>query len=507
MARGSKRRTGNYGIQHRYYLLSVQVRQHSNGWMRKVSQSLLYLLFTIHNFLTLVFIEIKYIVMDASSKIDQLNSFDAQKRMSVLEELCGRQGDFPPEAQNVNMHCHSFFSYNPLGWSPVRIAWEARNAGLYAAGLCDFDVLEGLEEFYTAGEILGLRTAVHIETRVFVKEFADKEISSPGEPGIAYMMGAGFAEIPERESREAEEREGYMDRACQRNRDLVVRINEKLPDIAVDYEQDIKPLSPSGTPTERHIVQAYRSRAEQAFGSIQEVNEYWAGVIGMSERDISPAAGTHVMDDLIRSKLTKQGGIGYVQPSEDTFPSADRFIEWVLSCGAVPMIAWLDGTSRGEQDPYTLFACLKEKGAAALNIIPERNWNINDPEEKKIKEANLKQVMQAAEEFGLPVNIGTEMNRPGQPFYDDLKGENLAPYRDDFLNGARIMVGHTLLSRFAGYPYTGERAETDFPSVHERNAFFARTGSLPPLDTVSARMLREKGPGQGLEWFFRQRET
>ena len=130
-----------------------------------------------------------------NSELLRLNSFDQDERMSVLEKLCEDNSVFPDETANVNMHCHSFFSYNPFGWSPARIAWEAKSAGLYAAGLCDFDVLEGLNEFLRAGEMLKLRTAVHLETRVFVHEFADKEITSPGEPGVTYIMGAGFSKI------------------------------------------------------------------------------------------------------------------------------------------------------------------------------------------------------------------------------------------------------------------------------------------------------------------------
>jgi len=41
---------------------------------------------------------------------------------------------------------------------------------------------------------------VGIESRVFVPEFSDREINSPGEPGISYHMGTGFTttEIPEK---------------------------------------------------------------------------------------------------------------------------------------------------------------------------------------------------------------------------------------------------------------------------------------------------------------------
>ena len=92
----------------------------------------------------------------------------------------------------VNMHCHSFHSYNAHGFSPSRIAWEAHRRGLAAAGVVDFDVLDGLEEFQAARRLLDLPGCTGMETRVFVQEFAQWVINSPGEPGVAYTMGIGF---------------------------------------------------------------------------------------------------------------------------------------------------------------------------------------------------------------------------------------------------------------------------------------------------------------------------
>lgn len=98
---------------------------------------------------------------------------------------------------NVNMHLHSHFSFNAENWAPTKIAEECSAAGLDAAGLIDFDVLDGLDEFFAAGERLGLRSIVGLETRVFYNEFADKEIDSPGEPGVHYMDGIGFCKVPD----------------------------------------------------------------------------------------------------------------------------------------------------------------------------------------------------------------------------------------------------------------------------------------------------------------------
>jgi len=65
-----------------------------------------------------------------------------------------------------------------------------------------------------------------------------------------------------------------------------------------------------------------------------------------------------------------------------------------------------------------------EKGAAALNIIPDRNWNINDPEIKHIKLNNLYQIIKYANQADLPIIVGTEMNSDGQVMVDNFDAQN-----------------------------------------------------------------------------------
>ena len=76
----------------------------------------------------------------------QLNSFHPESRRAALEALASRYGLRGTASDNINLHIHSFFSYNAFGWSPSRIAWEAAKRGLYGVGLCDFDALDGQAE-------------------------------------------------------------------------------------------------------------------------------------------------------------------------------------------------------------------------------------------------------------------------------------------------------------------------------------------------------------------------
>ncbi|HRR34588.1 MAG TPA: hypothetical protein P5026_10845 [Kiritimatiellia bacterium] len=428
-----------------------------------------------------------------AEKIAALDSFAPEARAAALNALAA--GPFPEPGTNFNMHCHSFFSYNADGWSPSRVAYECRSRGLCAAALCDFDVLDGLEEFLAAGRLLGLRTAVHLETRAYVPELAGCDISSPGEPGVTYIMGCGFAREPAAGTPQAATLAALRQGAQDRNLALIARVNAALPAIAIDYSRDVLPLTPKGVATERHIVRAYRVQAEKVFADAAARAAFWAPLLAC---DVAayPALETALpkLEDLIRNALAKRGGIGYIQPDAKTFPLADDFTRWVKACDAIPTIAWLDGTSGGEADANRLLDLMTAKGCAALNIIPDRNWNLKKPDEAAAKQAKLAEIIAGCAARGLPINIGTEMNKGGLPFVDDLAGPVLSRYASVFVQGMQIMVGQSVLARYADAPYLGARAAAEFPNVARRNAFYAAVGALPALTEADAARLLDAGP-------------
>ena len=72
-----------------------------------------------------------------------LNSFNLKEREVSLHSLRLMLGEgkveFSPEKKEVNLHCHTFFSYNGYGYSPSYIAWWAKKYGLFATATVDFD--------------------------------------------------------------------------------------------------------------------------------------------------------------------------------------------------------------------------------------------------------------------------------------------------------------------------------------------------------------------------------
>jgi hypothetical protein len=407
----------------------------------------------------------------------QLNDFSIAKRTEALDSLITSETQLPAEQEVVNLHCHTFFSFNAYGYSPMALAWLAKQKGFKALGIVDFDVLDAVDEFLDTCERVGVRGSAGMETRAYVPEFSTREINSPGEPGVYYYMGIGFTSS-QAPAEVAPILADMRARAAQRNRVMVERINAHLLPVTVDYDKDVLPLTPAGNATERHMLAAYVQAAEKHFA---DPVPFWAEKLGLYEEQVRAQIGdAPKFQNTIRSKLMKRGGVGYAQPGPDTFPSVDEVNRLIVACGALPCAAWLDGTTAGEEAIEELLELLIAKGAVALNIVPDRNWNIPDPETRKLKVKKLYEVVELAQKLDLPLNIGTEMNAFGQRLVDDFDAPEMQPLRKPFLDGAYFIYGHTIMQRTLKLGYQSEWAKSHLPTRRERNAFYTELGKLVP---------------------------
>jgi len=391
----------------------------------------------------------------------QLDSFDPAVRRRALEQLAAAE-KFPAPTDWHNLHSHTFFSYNAYGYSPSRFAYLAKQRGLGLAGIVDFDVLDAVDEFHEDGKLLGLKTVASIESRTFVPEFATRVINSPGEPGICYHMGVGFPcavthPLLTEMRRTAE----------QRNRELIARVNTFTAPVTLDYDKDVLPLTPNGNATERHFCEAYSKKGDATF---------WKSKLG----DCPADAGK--LQALIRSKTMKKGGVGYVQPGKDSFPLMADMNQFIIEAGGIPTLTWLDGTSDGEKCIEELFDVAIRCGAAALNIIPDRNYT---PGVKDQKLQNLYDIVALAEKHHFPIIAGTEMNAPGNKFVDDFATTELKPLLPIFLKGAHIVFAHTLLQRHTGQGYLCDWAK----KLPDRNATFANLGRASSVNVTKEQLL------------------
>ncbi len=411
----------------------------------------------------------------------ELNSRDSGIRGNALQELAelcrSRRIKTESESGANNLHCHTFYSYNGYGFSPAFIAYLARKSGWFAAGTVDFDVLDAVDEFKHAAELFDVRYASGMESRVFFAELADKEINSPGEPGVAYHLGLGFcsSEVPASEQPFAAR---LRRQAAERTRRIVDAVNAYLTAVQLDFETDVLRLTPRGNATERHVCQAYREKAEALFPDTAKRAAFWSEKLKISSEEATKLLDNPVaLEGVIRSKTMKKGGPGYIAPTPESFPPIDEMNHFTASCGAIPTIAWLNGLSAGESDPEALLKLHISKGAAMLNIVPDRNWNVSDPEKQAKLVAELNRIIDACEKFDLPIVAGTEMNAPGLKLVDDFGCPALAPHLERFVSGAAILTAHTLLAPI-GRGYLSDWARKHFTTTAAKNAFFDQFGRL-----------------------------
>jgi hypothetical protein len=420
----------------------------------------------------------------------KLSDFSAKVRGQALGDLASISaggGVSAAETGLINLHCHTFYSFNAYGYSPTALAWLAKRSGFKALGIVDFDVLDGVDEFLAACNAIGVRGSAGLETRVYLPEFSTREINSPGEPGVCYYMGIGFTS-GQSPAGVAPILVDMHRRAEQRGREMVGCLNRYLAPLEVQYDRDVLPLTPAGNATERHILFAFIQAAACRFS---DPAPFWAQRMELPPEQVSTQMGDAArFQNQLRAKLMKRGGACYVQPGPHNFPSVDDVTQLIVACGALPCAAWLDGTSAGEQALEELLDLLISRGVVALNIIPDRNWNISDPDMRRVKVQKLHEVVDLAQKLDLPLNIGTEMNSYGQKLADDFDAPELASHRERFLEGAYFVYGHTCLQRALALGFQSEWAQAHLLTRRARNAFYAQVGRLVPPGRAGTDQIR-----------------
>jgi len=405
-----------------------------------------------------------------------LNSPRPDARALALQELCALADDRErfdvTAATDANMHLHSFFSYSTWGHSPSRIVWEAWKRKMPVVGITDFDNLDGLQETYDAGDLLGQPVVFGLESRVLSSR-QGVEINSPGERGVMYFMVHGIAKAPGEHEPGVGTLGGMRKMAQVRNREAVKLLNDVLKPVALSYEP-IARLSPGGSPTERHIALAAARMILGAIGAGPAGVGYTQKLFDLDEEAASALlANESALADKVRSML-KAGGRAYLQPSREVFPHEAHMISLARDLGGVACGAFLDGVSLpGEQNIAHLVNDYVSLGCRGMNVITPRSTHDKVEQVQVAKRVALAELCIHGGQQNMLFSFGTEGNGPGQPFADNYSGE---PYADYASYGAHALYGHTLMQRACGAGLTSQWAASQFTAVSAANNYYWMLG-------------------------------
>ncbi len=424
--------------------------------------------------------------------VDQLKSRATQSRKDALADAVDsfRRGAVPRPHETgwPNLLARTFFSYSAEGLSPSLLAWEAVIRGLSHIGCCDADNLGALDEMLAAGDELGIRATVSLETKCFAPSHAGRDIGFPGQNGFLRAIGLGFTSIPPLDSDHGRLIGGLPGQARVRNRARIERINPLLSPVRIGYEEDVLPLTLAGNATPDHVALAYVLKAESVFPGKEDRAVFWADVLGCSPMDAErlladlPAFGEAVWDRFRR--YTEE------DRNPDNYPAVADFFKAVTASGAIPCVFRRDGGTGCEADAEGYLDAAAGWGARAVAVAPDAIWNVRDGEEKRARMERFDRLMRAARERAMPVVAGSFMERPGQKFVDSFDAPEIAGYFRDFSDAAFWVHGHAVLERAAGLGLGSEWAGREFGGDRAAaNAFYRDAGKAAAPGKTARRRL------------------
>lgn len=365
--------------------------------------------------------------------LNRLNTPTRAQRLANLKAVL-EETVFPPVVpQYINNHIHTNYSFSP--YSPTAAVYAARAEGLCTAGIVDHDSIAGAEEFLAAAELVGMPATVGMECRVSLKgtRLEGRRTNNPDQAGISYMT---IQSIPHDKFQMMDQFFApYRQARHVRTRKMAANINALLPDVGLDYDRDVLPLSQAGEgggTTERHLLYALAKKLVAQTGKGAAMADRLSGLgIDLSDKqraqllDVDYPFYEYDLLGILKGAFVEKI---YVDADEECPPLA-RVVELCREADACLCYSYLgdvgesvtgDKKAQKFEDDYLedVFRCMKEEGVWAITYAPTRNTP-----------AQLERLRGLCEEYGMFQVSGEDVNSPRQSFItramEDPRFQNL----------------------------------------------------------------------------------
>ena len=352
--------------------------------------------------------------------LNKLNAPTKVERLANLKEVL-KETTFPPMVpQYINNHIHTTYSFSP--YSPTAAVYAARMEGLCTAGIIDHDSISGAEEFLEAAKLVDMPVTIGMEARVSMAgtRLEGRRTNNPDQVGVSYMTIQGVPH--DKIDTLTEFFRPYQAARHIRNRQMLEKINALLPAIALDYDQDVLPLSmahENGGVTERHLMYALAIKLVQQVGKgeamVKKLETMGLSLSAKQEAQMLDTAYPFYEYDLLgilKSAFVPQIFI-------DATHECPKLSDMVKLCAEVDAFlcyAYLgdvgdsvtgDKKAQKFEDDYLddVFECLKEEGVKSVTYMPTRNTP-----------AQLERLRGLCEQYGMFQVSGEDINSPRQSF-------------------------------------------------------------------------------------------
>lgn len=352
--------------------------------------------------------------------LDKLNVPSKEQRLANLREVL-KETQFPPMvSQYINNHIHTTYSFSP--YSPTAAVYAARMEGLCTAGIIDHDSISGAKEFLEAAEIVQMPVTIGMECRVSMDgtRLEGRRTNNPDQVGVSYMTIQG---VPHNQidTLTAFFRP-YQAARHARNRKMIDKINALLPELQLDYDQDVLPLSMAhedGGVTERHLMYALALKLTAKVGKGEAMVKKLADMgLCLSAKQEAQMLDTEYpfyeydLLGILKSAFVPQIFID----ATDECPKLKDMVKLCADVDAYLCYAYLgdvgdsvtgDKKAQKFEDDYLddVFECLKEEGVKAVTYMPTRNTS-----------QQLQRLRGLCDSYGMFQISGEDINSPRQSF-------------------------------------------------------------------------------------------
>ena len=352
--------------------------------------------------------------------LNRLNAPTKAERLANLTEVL-KTTVFPPMVpQYINNHIHTTYSFSP--YSPTAAVYAARMEGLCTAGIIDHDSISGAEEFLEAAKLVDMPVTIGMECRVSMEgtRLEGRRTNNPDQVGVSYMT---IQSVPhDRIDALTAFFRPYREARGRRNRAMVEKINALVPQIALDYDRDVLPLSMAaeeGGVTERHLMYALAMKLTAQVGKGEKMVQKLADLgLTLSEKQKSQMLDTaypfyeYDLLGILKSAFVPKIFID----ATDECPKLPDVVALCKQVDAYLCYAYLgdvgdsvtgDKKAQKFEDDYLedVFECLKEEGVTAVTYMPTRNTP-----------AQLERLRGLCDSYGMFQISGEDINSPRQSF-------------------------------------------------------------------------------------------
>jgi hypothetical protein len=281
----------------------------------------------------------------------------------------------------VNGHIHTPFSFSAFD-SIDKAVQLAKNENVQVLGINDFYTTAGYSSFYARCLDQNIFPLFNIEFMGLSKERQEKgiRVNDPSNPGRTYFSGKGLHYPVSLDHHHQSKLNQVRTESDRQIDEMIYKLNDHfahvLPALQISKEDIIEKYA-KDIIRERHLAKAIRVRLYELYPTPQERRYKLSLVLDSFPLGVSVDNEAGV-ENKIRSKLLKSGGVAFVPENENAYLSVQEIRDLILNAGGIPCYPVLLDDKNGnftdfEADQNQLLESLKQEQVFAIELIPGRN--------------------------------------------------------------------------------------------------------------------------------------